>query len=138
MSELEIALLSGVVLFLLGFIIDKVFWSKAKQNQERIDNAVIRSVEASEKKIIELEKRSEKDTYKIANIEREIAEIKIAWRNSTDATRELSLTIEKMITNDRQYHKDNSQLLAEVKMSMDASNKINIELLGYLKGKSNG
>lgn len=141
LSSLEIGLGISVIGFVCAFIIKEVFWNKAQRNQERIDNAVIKSVEDSEKKIIALEKLTERHTIILGNQAGDITTLKDLYRENKQGVEKLVEVLQTVDQNMKIQHNDIRTQNSEIKMVMDKSNlliqettNINRELLGYLKG----
>lgn len=144
MTDLENILIGAVGAMgtgLLFFIIKDVFWKKAQRNQERIDNAVIESVKESERKIIALEKITERHTIILGNQAGDITTLKDLYRENKQGVEKLVDVLQTVDQNMKVQHNDIRTQNSEIKMVMDKSNlliqettNINRELLGYLKG----
>lgn len=144
MTDLENILIGAVGAMgtgLLFFIIKDVFWKKAQRNQERIDNAVIESVKESERKIIALEKITERHTIILGNQAGDITTLKDLYRENKQGVEKLVDVLQTVDQNMKIQHNDIRTQNSEIKMVMDKSNlliqettNINRELLGYLKG----
>ncbi len=125
-------LLSGGLTF---FLIKEVFWKKYQKNADTIETSIIDSVKESKSKLIQHDKELQAIEFRLKNIESDIGALKEAWRENNNSLVILNDTIKKFDDSFKVYHRDNAQLMAEVKQTMDKSNMIHAELLGFLKAK---
>lgn len=113
----------------------KELWKKYQKNQDKIDDSVIETVKEVKARQIQQDKELQAAEFRLRNAESRIDNLHEAWRENNDSLKILNETIKKFDDNMKVYHRDMSTLVAEAKQSMDNSNKVTQELIGYMRGK---